>query len=274
MKRYAPIIIALYLPLWHICTKPHGSFPLLINLLKYKGIFCLAREICIFTAPAVIMAVVFAFFIANIASKVSLLLSSSLLCLLSYLFLPPSFIYHQLGIFLLTSALIFHPKKATEHLFFSLFFITLLHSFSALVTSIHFYSINLSLLISLLVPITCLYLLATKDIYPSQVTLILLFPITIFLVAFSLHGEITLNSVYVLAILLLCASLFVLLEKRSFPYLFTMLVLTLSIIPFLEEKLIFPMIFTPFALMISIVHLLSTSIHRMNKRRLQFEKAS
>ncbi len=274
MKRYSPIVIALYLPLWHTCTKPHGSFPLLINLIKYKGVLSFAREICVFTFPSAILAVLIALFVANIASKISLLLSSSILCLIAYLFFPPSFIYHHLGIFLLISALIFHPKKATEHLFFSLFFITLLHSFSALLTSIHFYGINLPLLSSLLIPITCLYLLATKDIYPSKVTLISLFPLTIFPVAFSLHGDITFNSIYVLAILLLCGSVFVLLEKRSFPYLFTMFLLTLSIIPFLEEKLLFTMAFTPLALFISIFHLLSTSMRRMNKRRLQFEKAS
>ncbi len=274
MKKYSPLVLALYLPLWHTCTKLGGSFPLLINLIKYKGVLSLAREICVFTFPSAITAVFIALFIANIASKISLLLSSATLCLLAYLFFPPSFIYHQLGIFLLISALIFHPKKATEHLFFSLFFITLLHSFSALLTSIHFYGINLPLLSSLLLPITCLYLLATKDIYPSKVTLISLFPLTIFPVAFSLHGDITFNSVYVLAIFLLCASIYVLLEKRSFPYMLSMLLLTLSIIPFLEEKLLFAVVFTPFALLISIFQLLSTSMRRMNKRRLQFEKAS
>jgi len=274
MKRYSPILIALYLPLWHTCTKLSGSFPLLINLIKYKGVFSLAREMCVFTFPSAFTAAIVALFVSNIASKVSLLLSSSILCLLTYLFFPPSFAYHQLGIFFLISALIFHPKRATEHLFFTLFFITLLHSFSALLTSIHFYGMNLPLQISLSLPVSSLYLLSTKDIYPSKVTLISLFPLTIFPVAFSLHGEITFDSVYVLAIFLHCASIFVLLEKRSFSYLLVMFLLTLSIIPFLEEKLIFPMIFTPVALLISLIHQLSTSMHRMNKRRLQFDKAS
>jgi hypothetical protein len=254
MKRYnfLPLILILYLPLWYTGKVLHGSIPYLLGLIKYRGIYNIGREIFTFSSLSILIGALFLLYIRYYAAKVSLLISSIFLLSLSYLFLSPSFFYDNLGLFFIITALSFNKEKQSEHLFFSLFFLTLLHCFSSLLISIHYYGYNLPLFFAFLSPISAFYLLIVKKIYPSKSALLSLFPILLFPISYYTHNLSPLTQGTLVSTLVSTAAVYILLEKKSLPASLSIFCLSCLSLFFVEKMLLFPFIFTALALLINI----------------------
>ena len=269
MKRYnfLPLSLILYLPLWHTGKALHGSLPYLLNLISYGGIVPVLKQIFSFTPEAIFIALLFFLYTRYAALKVSLLVSSSFLIAISYFFLSPSFFYDNLGLFFIAASLSFSKQKGSAHLFFSLFFLSLLHCFSSLLIGIHYYGYNIPLFFSFLSPITAFYLLMKKDIYPSKITLLTLFPILLFPISFYTHNVLPLSTGTFISTLVSCAAIYILLEKKNIIYtlaVFTAFCLSLLLV---ESTLLFPYMFTAAALLAHIIQLFYVSRGRLSSHK-------
>lgn len=254
MKKYnfSPLILFLYLPLWHTGKALNGSFSYLLDVIAYRGIYNIGREIFSFSFTAIVVAILFFLYIRYCAPKISLFISSLLLITLSYLFLAPTFFYENLGLFFIITALTFNKEKGSEHLFFSLFFLTLLHLFSSLSISIHYYGYNLPLFFSFLTPICAFYLLISKNIYPTKTALISLFPILLFPVSYYTHNVLALSQGTLLSTVISIAAVYILLERKNLKASLGAFFLSCLSLFLLEKMLFFPFIFTVLALLLNI----------------------
>ncbi|MCH9617045.1 MAG: hypothetical protein SP4CHLAM5_00220 [Chlamydiia bacterium] len=269
MKRYNfyPLILILYLPLWHIGKTLHGSIPYFLSVIEYRGVYNIAREIFSFSPYSIFVGALFLLYIKYAAAKISLFISSIFLLTLSYLFLSPSFFYDNLGLFFIITALSFDKEKQSEHLFFSLFFIALLHCFSSLLISIHYYGYNLPLLFAFLSPISAFYLLIVKKIYPSKITMLSLFPILLFPVSYYTHNLAPLTQGTLLSTLISTAAVYILLEKKSLAPSLSIFILSCLSLFAVEKMLLFPFIFTALALLINIAQSGVKMLNRKKKAR-------
>ena len=264
INKTLPLTLMLFLPLWHSCHELNGSLSLLFNLMLYKGAYVFIKEIFFFPIKTICIAIIFHFFIKYVAPKFSIAFTSLILLISYYLFFSSSFFYDNLGIFFLIAAFRFTKQKQTEHLFFSLFYITLLHSFSSFLICIQFYGYNTSLFFIAIAPMICLYSLISKSTYPSKITLISLFPLTLFPVSYFVHNPIPLSLSLLSGGLLLMFSIYILLEKKNYLLLLTCLSLSLLNLLFMEKALVFPFIFLPIALLIGIMQIFYASKYHLS----------
>ncbi len=255
LKQFTPLLLLLILPLWHTCERLNGSFLLLFS----GGSYAFFKEIFLIPLHSIVSAISFYVFIQKVAPKFSLILTSFALVLMAYFFFPPPYFYHHLGVFILASALTFNDRKNCQHLFFSLFFLTLLHTFSALFLCIIFYGTNIPLFLTSFAPITALICLHNKRIYPSIPALISLFPLNLFPISYFVHNIIPLDIPFICSIVFLIAAIYVILEKRSLSYLFLLFVASITVIFFNSKAILFPFIFTPCALLVGMMQILLSS---------------
>ena len=258
-KQLTPLLLLLFIPLWHTCVRLNGSFSILINGLISSGAYSFLREVFSFQIHSLISAIGFYLFIQKIAPKFSLIFTSCALLLLDYFFFPPHYFYQYLGIFIFASTLIFKDRKNSEHLFYSLFFLTLLHTFSSLFTTILYYGYNIPLFLISFVPITALICLQNKRMYPSKRALISLFPLNLLPTSYFVHNIIPLDIPFMCSILFLIGAIYVILEKRSLSYFIPLFVASISVIFFNSNVLFFPFIFTPCSLLIGIIEMILLS---------------
>ena len=259
ISRFIPLAIPLYIPIWYSCVKFKGSFTLLISVLKYKGLIPLIIEVYTFSFPALFYAILFYVLIKNIAPSISLLITSIGLLSAYYLFFSPKFLYNELGIFLLLGTLELREKTQSRNLFFLLFFITLLHSYSCLQTSTLYYGYNTQIILSMIIPISCLIALLISDVYPSVGTIVSIFPISLLPLSYFVHNMKVINIPMILYILISAISVFNLLHKRSYKTIIPLLLSSIGIIFFIDQELILPFIATPISLTFGIIQLFYAS---------------
>lgn len=264
LHKLLPFALIFHVILWHSCHRLNGSFSLLYNLVVYKGSFALIKELFTFPLKSITTGISFYFFIKYIAPKFSIIFTSILILISYYIFFSASFFYNNLGIFFLASALRIDEKKQTEHLFFSLFYITLLHSFSCLLLSIQFYGYNNTLFLISIAPILCLYFLITKTTYPQKLTLVCLFSLTLFPVSYFVHNPIALSFPLFNGVLLLAISINILLGQKTYAKLVPVFLCCCLQLVFTEKALFFPFIFTPISLLIGIMQTFYASKHRLS----------
>jgi hypothetical protein len=253
ISAFSPFLLLILLPFLHTCKEFNGSLLMLYNLCFYKGGLPLLRAVLSFPLKAILISILFYFFIDKIAPKFSLFLLSVAACLAYYLLLPSAFFYNNLGVFFLASLACFKDTKQTRHLFFSLFFITLLHTLSAILIGIHFYGYNLSLFFISFIPIFSLYLLKNRETYPSKIILISLFPLTLFPVSFFVHSTVRLSLSLITGEILLATGIYLLIKGKSIKHLFSLFAISLPYLLFIDKQLLFPFLFLPISLLIGII---------------------
>lgn len=254
-----PLILLTLLPLWYVSKNLHGDLLSFLNLLYSGGSYALSAEIFSFHGTSLFIGILFYFFIKYLSPKASLLLSSFILTSLYYCLFTPSFFFDHLNVFITVAALSFRSKDHCKHLFYSLYFITLLHTLSSLLTCIYFYKYNIPLLLIIPAPMLSLWLLQSKDVYPSRTTLASLFPLLLLPITYFTHAPSEINLGNILGALLLITSVYALLEKRSYRTLSTLLSLSALPLCFLTKSGAFPFLFTPISLMIGIMQLFYSS---------------
>jgi len=257
MKRLAqiyPMTLSLFIPFIHISKLNEGP-SLLYNLLRYRGFTSFLNELIPVTIEGLILAALFYAFVSKYAQKLSLFIWSLILTTIYYFFVPASSIYSQIPLFILASAMTFQTKDQSKHLFFALFFVTLLHTLSAFITCRNFYGYNLPLFVFMLSPILSLYLLSKKETYPSKSLLILLFPINIMPINALVHSPQALSPMFGLALTILIATQILLLVKRTEASLITMIIISLLSLLLIPSQLVIGFIFVPIALGIALMQL-------------------
>ena len=137
IEALCPLLLLFFIPFWHL-SKMNETPLLLYQIISYKGIFAFICEMIPFSFFSLIVIVCFYLFINYCAFRISLFISSLLLIAFHYLFLSPSFFYDNMPVFLCLSFLCFKGKKQPQHLFFSLYFITV-----GFLTSCFFYDDSL-----------------------------------------------------------------------------------------------------------------------------------
>ncbi len=254
-KRYTPLLLILIIPLWHTCEKLNGSFSLLIGGLLGSGSLSFCKEIFSFPYHSVLSAIGFHLFIHKVAPKFSLLVTGFILLVALYFFFDPVYFYHNLGIFILASAFIFNEKQNSLHLFLSLFFLTLVHTFSALYICVVFYGYNIPLFLISIAPITALVCLHNKRFFPSKPALISLFPLTLIPTSYFVHNITRLDLPFICSIFLLIGAIYVILEKRSLGFFIPLFLGSAVMIFFNSPVVLFPFMFTPAALLVGIIQI-------------------
>ncbi|MCH9812289.1 hypothetical protein K0U07_05990, partial [bacterium] len=238
-----------------------GSFFKLIEMIQY-GNLRFFGELFIPSVESIVACALFYLFVRFIAPKISLPLGSVLLLSTSYFFLPITFFYDNLGTFLLALALLPTKKRTSETLFFSLFFLTLLHTFSCLLISFFYYGHNGALYLNALLATVALILLMSKKMYPSQTTMLSLFPILLFPSSYLAHHTLPLSPESIFMSLATLLTIYTLLQKKKESLTIFSLTLWILSIFSMDKLVIFPFAFAGIALCLHLSLLVYANSHR------------
>jgi hypothetical protein len=244
-KKATPLLLIFVSFLSYTCQRLDGSFTLLSKGLVKAGPMIFFKEIFSFPVQSIVFACCLYLFIITIAPKFSLLFTSGCLLLFYYLFFSPTLIYSYFGALVLPFANPFNEKKQSEHLFYALFFLTLLHTVSAVHLSTLFYGINKPLLLMATAPFIFLIYLGKTTIYPSKVTLCLIFPLTILPVSYCVHNTISLDFLSIYNYGCLISTLIFLLEKRGISEHLALSFFSICAVALCPKEAFFPFIWTP-----------------------------
>ena len=258
--------LSFFVPFLHI-SKLNESPVLLWNLIKYKGLASFLNEMIPIRIDSLIAAFLFYLFIKHLSSKISLLIGSLLLITAHYLLLSSSFIYDHAALFIIASCFCLNKSDQSKHLFFSLFYLTVLYTFSAFITCIHYYGYNIPLFMMMIAPILCLFLLSIKQVYPSKTMLISLFPLNILPLAYLVHNPSIFSIPFTLASILLISTLFLMLVKNSYQSLLIAIGISLVSLFIIPKELIIPFSFIPIALSLTLTQLFYASKRPLPSRR-------
>lgn len=241
MKKFS--FLLLYIPLWYTTKALSGSYTKLYEMLFFGKLSPVLKEMFAPTLQSAIAAVIFILFVYTIAPKISLLLSSIFALCFSYLFLPISFFYENIPAFFLILAIVPTKKHTSSLLFFSLFFLTLLHTFSCNLLSLFYYGQNEALMLISLPISLALILLASKKVYPQQTTMLALFPLLLLPTSFLAHHHFPITIETIFLVLTMTLTIFTLLQKRKEGITLCALVCCAISILIREQMALLPLLF-------------------------------
>lgn len=241
LEKYLPLTLLTYIPLWHV-TKV-GKSPLLIyDLIRFDGFVPFIKSQLHISVETMALSLLFFLFVKHIAPKISLFVSSSVIALLYYLCQRPTLVFDALPLLLIASSLNLNLHQQKKHLFFSLYFFTVLFSVSSLSICITYYGYNIPLFLMMITPAAALYLLAISDIYPKSSISIPLFATATFPLAFLTHNPALLSASYSLIAIVFLFVIIALLHKTNKATLAIATASTLTLFFFADKALSTPLL--------------------------------
>ena len=264
MKKF--LFFCSLIPMGFCCKALDGSLSKLLEMALY-GNTLFWKELYLPSLESGVIALLFVLFVQYIAPKVSLLIGSSLALLAAYLFLPTPFFYDHLGSCLLALALIPTKKRNSQTLFFSLFYLTLLHTLSCLLISFFYYGKNEPILLQTLPVAFALILLMAKKVYPSPSTLLVLFPLLLFPCSYQVHHSSSLSAYQMLLTISSILAIYSLLQKQRGLVLLLSLCFCILCVWMAKEAYL-PFVFVGVALSVQLVRYHVVNTNRVHSERL------